>query len=280
MLVLARRGLQVARQGRIIGQVRPALAAMLMAALLAALTSVTGALADSPSLTIGYAQSGAPLVVYQLGSGTRRVLVVGGQHGGPERNTVELVEALLEHFAGTPEDFPPGLGLDIITAANPDGLAIGSRQFLSGVDPNRNWGGSDWRSDAYDSNARFRLGLGGPEPFSEPETQALAEWVLANPPALVINYHSAGGFMFGPRDGKGGELAATYADWSGYGWPGGSGSGGAANVLGYRASGSMNVWLRELGIPAILVELTTPWSPEIERNLIALRAVLQRLAES
>ena len=40
--------------------------------------------------------------------------------------------------------------------ANPDGLADGSRQFLSGVDPNRNWGGSDWRSDAFDSNAVFR----------------------------------------------------------------------------------------------------------------------------
>ena len=89
--------------------------------------------------------------------------------------------------------------------ANPDGLAAGSRQFPSGVDPNRNWGGGDWRADAYDSNAVFRVGLGGSEPFSEPETRALADWVLANRPALVVNYHSAGGFMFGPRDGAGGR---------------------------------------------------------------------------
>ena len=31
----------------------------------------------------------------------------------------------------------------------------------------------------------------------------------------------------------------------------------------------MNVWLRESGIPGILVELSTPWSPEVDRNLSA-----------
>ena len=169
-------------------------------------------------------QGGAPLTLYQLGSGPRRVLIMGGQHGGPERNTVELVESMLDYFSANPEELPAGLELDIMTAANPDGLAAGSRQFLSGVDPNRNWGGGDWRADAYDSNALFRVGLGGSEPFSEQETRALADWVLAVRPALVVNYHSAGGFMFGPRDGAPGELAATYAQESGYNWPGGTGA--------------------------------------------------------
>jgi hypothetical protein len=54
--------------------------------------------------------------------------------------------------------------------------------------------------------------------------------------------------------------------------------GGTRSPLGYSASGSMNVWLRESGIPAILVELSTPWYPEIDRNLGALKAVLRRLA--
>jgi hypothetical protein len=124
-------------------------------------------------------QGGAPLTLYQLGSGPRRVLIMGGQHGGPERNTVELVESMLDYFSANPEELPAGLELDIMTAANPDGLAAGSRQFLSGVDPNRNWGGGDWRADAYDSNALFRVGLGGSEPCSEEETRALADWVLA-----------------------------------------------------------------------------------------------------
>ena len=123
----------------------------------------------------------------------------------------------------------------------------------------------------------FRQGLGGPEPFSEPETQALANWLLTNRPDFIVNYHSAGGFMFGGRDGLAGELSSTYADTSGYSWPQ-PGVNGQRSPLPYQASGSMNVWLREVGIAAILVELSTPRSVEIERNLAALRAVLGVLA--
>src|SRR5579864_5498277 len=162
--------------------------------------SARGGLADTQSTVIGTSQMGVPLTVYEVGSGARRVLVLGGQHGGPEANTVELVNGLLEYFSADPSQVPAGIELDILPVANPDGLANGSRQFVDGVDPNRNWGGSDWRADAYDSNAVFRTGLGGPEPFSEPETQALANWILLNKPAFVINYHSAGGFMFGSGD--------------------------------------------------------------------------------
>ena len=53
-------------------------------------------------------QGGAPLTLYQLGSGPRRVLIMGGQHGGPERNTVELVESMLDYFSANPEELPAG----------------------------------------------------------------------------------------------------------------------------------------------------------------------------
>ena len=155
----------------------------------------------------------------------------------------------------------------------PDPVEVDVRQHVRRLE--------SWRADAYDSNARFGVGLGGSEPFSEQETRALADWVLAVRPALVVNYHSAGGFMFGPRDGAPGDLAATYAQESGYNWPGGAGAGaGQRSPLGYSASGSMNVWLRENGIPAILVELSTPFYPEVDRNLAALKAVLRQLATS
>ena len=42
----------------------------------------------------------------------------------------------------------------------------------------------------------------------------------------------------------------------------------------------MNVWLRERGIPAVLVELTTPRSVELERNLAAVKAILAALASA
>ncbi|HEV7663889.1 MAG TPA: M14 family zinc carboxypeptidase [Chloroflexota bacterium] len=230
--------------------------------------------AEPANTIIGVSQAGSPLVLYSLGPGPKRVLILGGQHGGPEANTVQLVSGLLEYFSAQPEQVPPGIALDVLLVANPDGLAAGSRQFASGVDPNRNWGGSDWRSDAYDSNAVFRLGLGGPEPFSEQETRALADWIITNKPAFVVNYHSAGGFMFGGRDGVSGELSRAYADASGYAWPAPGVPGGVRSPLSYTASGSMNSWLREVGVPAVLVELSTPRSTEIERNLAGLKAAL------
>jgi hypothetical protein len=246
--------------------------------LLAAAVWPASAGAEPRSRVIGTSQAGVPLQVYQLGSGATRVLILGGQHGGPEENTVELVGALLEYFVANPGDIPASLELDILPVANPDGLASGSRQFLSGVDPDRNWGSPDWQADAWDSNAVFRPGLGGPEPFSEPETRALADWVLANRPAFIANYHSAGGFMFGGRDGLAGELSSVYAAASGYWWPQ-PGAGGQRSPLPYTATGSMNAWLRQVGVPAILVELTTPRSTEVERNLAGLEAVLSVLGQ-
>jgi murein peptide amidase A len=243
-----------------------------------AATTPTALAAEPRSSTIGLSQTGVPLVVYTLGDGPKRVLMLGGQHGGPEENTVELVNGLLEYFSSNPEQVPSGIELDVLLVANPDGLAAGSRQFASGVDPNRNWGGSDWRADAFDSNAVFRVGLGGPEPFSEQETRALADWVVANKPAFIVNYHSAGGFMFGGREGLAGELSSAYAAASGYYWPAPGTPGGGRSPLPYSASGSMNSWLREVGIPAVLVELSTPRGTEIERNLAGLEAVLQLVA--
>jgi hypothetical protein len=221
---------------------------------------------------IGYSQGGSPLVVYHLGQGDSRILLLGGQHGGPEANTVELARGLLAHFAAYPEEMPPTTGLDILVVANPDGLAIGSRQFLSGVDPNRNWGGADWQPDGWDSNGVFRPGLGGGAPFSEQETRALHDWILGTRPALVINYHSAGGFMFGSQS----DLVEAYAEASGYYRP----TPGGPRLLNYRVTGSMNVWMRDHGLVGILVELTNPYNPELGRNLSGIRAVLALLAAS
>jgi hypothetical protein len=98
--------------------------------------------------------------------------------------------------------------------------------------------------------------------------------VLGLRPALVINYHSRGGFILG---GRAGTLGQAYAQASGYARPT-PGGGGAGGVLGYRATGSMNVWLGEQGIPGMLIELATTHDAEFARNLAGLRAVLGLLA--
>ena len=143
------------------------------------------------------------------------------------------------------------------------------------MDPNRNWGSPDWAPDAWDANAQFRPGLGGPQPFSEPETRALAGWLQDNPPAFLVNYHSQGGFLLGPSDGPGGDLAATYAAASGYARPQ-----PGVNPYPYRATGSLNSWMRSVGLAGILIELSTPTSVEFERNLAGVQAVIGALAAS
>ena len=232
-------------------------------------------IAVAETTIIGESQRGRPLVVHHLGSGATPLFILGGQHGGPEANTVQLVKQLLAHFEANPHEIPPNARLDILLEGNPDGLAAGSRQFASGVDPNRNWGGPEWQSDAADSNGTFRIGLGGPEPFSEPETQALRSYLMATRPAFVINYHSRGGFILGGRAGTSGALADAFATASGYHRP----TPGGGTGLGYRATGSMNVWMGTEGLGGILVELTTSTDPEFARNLAGIRAVLALLAE-
>lgn len=258
---------------------RTALKLLLGASLAPHVRPASAAAAELAQTVIGFSQGGLPLVIYHLGAGPTRLFVLGGQHGGPEANTIELAGSVLRHFAERPAELPDGVGLDVLVVTNPDGAQVGSRQFLSGVDPNRNWAGADWQPDASDSNGQFRVGLGGPVPFSEQETRALGDWALAERPALIVNYHSAGGFMFGGGSGLAGELAAAYAEASGYYRPTPSAPGGS-RLLPYRATGSMGIWQRDQGLAGLFIELTTPYGAEFSRNLAGLRAVLARLATS
>ena len=235
-----------------------------------------GAAAEPQPSPIGESQRGSPLNMYRFGHGARKLFILGGQHGGPEANTTELARNLMGRLAENPGDIPPNVSVFVMPEGNPDGLAAGVRHYASGVDPNRNWGSSDWQSDAYDSNGRFRPGLGGSEPFSEQETSALGNWMWRIWPDFIINYHSAGGFMFGGGEGLPGELADRYAQASGYPRPTG---GGGRSPLSYRATGNLNGWARGVGMGGCLIELASPSDPEFNRNLAGVQAVLARLGE-
>src|SRR3979411_1632628 len=88
-----------------------------------ALLAVQSAFAEPRTTSIGTSQDGSPLMLYTLGEGPKRVLILGGQHGGPEANTVELVGGLLEYFAGNPSDVPSGIELDVLPCANHSGCS-------------------------------------------------------------------------------------------------------------------------------------------------------------
>src|SRR5215211_1302474 len=96
---------------------RTALRAVVAAAsglMICASTRAARAEVDLPWTPIGFSQGGQPLVLRHLGDAKNRVLILGGQHGGPEANTIELVDQLTEHFVSNPEDVPTSIGLDIL----------------------------------------------------------------------------------------------------------------------------------------------------------------------
>ena len=70
----------------------------------------------------------------------------------------------------------------IIPLANPDGWERATRYSARGVDLNRNFG-FNWRADCDEPP--------GPAPWSEPETVALRDFIVARRPAKIVSLHWA-----------------------------------------------------------------------------------------
>lgn len=220
---------------------------------------------------VGRSVEGREIYAHWYGTGARRVLLVGGIHGGWERNTTALMQALREHLQSTPSAVLPQLSVGIIPLLNPDGAARGAvaagRFNGNGVDLNRNWG-CGWQPQAVWRNTPVNAGN---MPFSEPETQTAATYIQAVMPEVLLFYHSAADGIFAgdcaQRGGAwhSGTMSAVYGAAAGYtfGQP----------FTAYPVTGTAPSWADGLGIAAADVELSGTQSPEFERNLRGLMAV-------
>lgn len=118
------------------------------------------------------------------GAGPTRLLVHGGIHGD-EPGAVAAVERFL---AALPDGGPRVVA---VAAANPDGLAAGTKDNARGVDLNRNFPSSSWRASALAGpstvvGARY---LPGQRPLSEPESAALAALIAVEDPLRLVAVH-------------------------------------------------------------------------------------------
>lgn len=131
------------------------------------------------SRTFAYGRSveGRPLLATEHGAGREVVLVLGGIHGDEEGSRA-FVEAL-GHLLRDRPGLLAGRQVLLVPAANPDGLARRTRANARGVDLNRNFPTSNFRPG----------GPGGTSPFSEPESRALGDLIVARQPALVVSVH-------------------------------------------------------------------------------------------
>ena len=242
---------------------------------------------------LGKSYGGRDIPVYQFGNGDTKILFVGGVHGGYAWNTSLLAQEMISYLKESPEIIPKNVTVTIVPILNPDGLdkimkqpslsslssnppqlanTIEGRFNGNNVDLNRNFD-CDWKANATWQN---RTVSGGDEVFSEPESQAIKNYIeRENPTAVVVWYSAAGGgFSSSCHNGildETRKLTNTYGKASGYPT--------YDEFVSYEVTGDMVNWLAKEGIPAISVLLTNHNDIEWTKNKAGIEAILNYYAE-
>ena len=219
---------------------------------------------------IGLSVEGREIESYIYGNGAKRLLFVGGIHGGYEWNSISLAYEMMNYFKLNPEVIPHNVTVAIIPNLNPDGLEKSSagRFNAHGVDLNRNFD-CKWQSEATWQNKKVSAGT---KAFSEPESLALKNFVEKYKPNAVVFWHSKANAVYA-SECKLGILPETldimnsYAKASGYQ--------AISSFSAYPVTGDAEGWLASIGIPAITVELKTHETTEWGANLLGIKALLE-----
>jgi hypothetical protein len=242
---------------------------------------------------IGTSVEGRDITAYHFGTGNTELLFVGGIHGGYEWNTSLVAFNLVDYLKANPTIIPSNVKVTVIPVLNPDGLnkVVGtSGRFTASdvpasaeatipgrfngntVDLNRNFD-CDWQATG---KWQSRNVSGGTSAFSEPESDAIKNYVELNKPAAAIVWYSAAGGVFASscHDGVLAEtktLTNLYAKASGYK--------AYEQFNFYEITGDMVNWLAKIDVPAISVLLTTHDGIEWSKNQAGVDAVLKHFAK-
>lgn len=246
-----------------------------------------------PESTIGKSVSGNDIKAYHLGEGEKEVMFIGGIHGGYSRNTVALAFEMIDWLNKNPNAVPKEVTVTVIPVLNPDGLKkvtgktdrftaadvnkstsvqTEGRFNTNGVDLNRNFD-CEWQSVG---TWQSRDVSGGETVFSEPESQAIRDYINTNKPTAIVTWYSAEGAVYASncKDNASPEtktLTDLYAKASGYK--------AKQNFDHYEITGDMANWFASQNIPAISVLLTTHDQTEWSKNQAGVEAVLKHYAE-
>ncbi len=235
---------------------------------------------------IGTSVEGREIRAYTYGSGPTRLLFVGGMHGGYEWNSVVLAYQFKDYLEAHPEMIPANLSVTVIPSINPDGVfrVVGKEGRFSPedvpegdtsagrfnareVDLNRNFD-CKWKPESMWKSTKVSAGTA---PFSEPEAQALRDFVIANKPSAVVFWHSKANAVYASECEKGIlpqtlDIVDAYAKAAKY--P------AIKSFDSYAITGDAEGWLASINIPAITVELSTHETIEWDRNLEGVKALL------
>lgn len=244
---------------------------------------------EEPQTTIGTSVEGRPIVAYHYGEGEKRLVFVGGIHGGYSWNTVLVAYELMDHLETNPDVIPSNVRVSVIPVMNPDALAVAvdkegrfepsdvsmtaaktieSRLNANNVDLNRNFD-CDWQESG---TWQSRTVSGGESVFSEPESQALRNFVASSTPSAVVVWYSAAGGVFASSchndvSEETSDLTRIFAEASGYR--------AYEEFDFYEITGDMVNWLAREKIPAISVLLSNHEDVEWEENRKGIEALFK-----
>ena len=246
---------------------------------------------EGDQVVIGKSVQGRDIVAYNYGKGDKRILFVGGIHGGYSWNTALLAYQTNKYFKENSDVIPNNIVVTIIPTLNPDGLykAVGntngifmktdvsksqtvlsdSRFNANNVDLSRNFD-CDWQAKGV---WQTKTVSGGSAPFSEPESLAIRNYVDTHKIDAVVVWYSSAGGVYASKCGNSDVLPETslitdtYAQASGYK--------AYKSFDFYETTGDMVNWFAKKDIPAISVLLTTHTDTEWDKNKKGVDALLQ-----
>jgi len=194
---------------------------------------------------LGFSAEGRPIFAERYGTpGGRRVLVIGVIHGDEDAGI-----AIVDELRRRP--VPEGVELWLVESMNPDGVANRVRQNGNGVDLNRNFP-YKWGPIGQPGDGQYA----GTGPASEPETQAMINFMDQLQPDITTWYHQDL-YVVNPAQGRDGRIRARYAELTGL--PMGQITGGT--YTGIAATWARNEFRPADGV-AFIVELGATLSPE------------------
>jgi murein peptide amidase A len=217
--------------------------------------------------SIGSSVQGRGITGYRFGSGPNKIIFVGGTHGD-ERSSVQILNRWVDQLEANPGRIPAHQTIIVIPVLNPDGYAANRRTNANNVDLNRNFPANNWKSGVTMPDKSYLEHGGGTEPLSEPESRALANYVTAQSPRLVLTYHAAGGVVVPNGSGDSDPIAVQYGKKSSVGYMSNSQTG---TFFEYDTTGAFEDWLHDKrGIPALLIELRSRTSNDYSGHANAL----------
>lgn len=208
----------------------------------------------SRQFSIGKSVEGRDITAYSIGSGPSTVLYMGGIHGN-EKSAYHLLSAWLDYLESNPSVIPSNRTIVIIPRLNPDGFTRNSRFNANNVDLNRNFASANWKKDVVVPGGSTLVNGGGSAPLSEPESQAIVNYINSTSPSLIMSYHSQGSIVIANGSGNSNSLASMYAGYVDYRHVATEASTGAFE---HDTTGALEDWLHESpDVPVVLLELSS-----------------------